>query len=140
VRRSSIPILLVSVMVACTSNASPPPGSSSFSSVYESGGTIFVSGANGSPQALTRGYLPTGSPDRTMIAFLRDPLDPQHHKGGDPYLLQVWLIHPDGSGLHLLGQQRKCCLGTSPHLEWSPDGSSIVLTARYEQRLDVPTD
>ena len=62
--RLSIPILLVSILVGCTSNASSSPGSSSATlsiapglfRVYESGGS-----------------LPTISPDGTTIAFLRDP-------------------------------------------------------------------
>src|SRR6266550_3041223 len=109
-KRFSIPILLVSVLVGCTSNASSQPGSSSatlstasgFSRVYERNGSIFVEGANGSPVALTRGFLPTSSPDGTTIAFLRDPRDPHYDGRGDPFVLQVWLIHPDGSGLRKL--------------------------------------
>ncbi len=146
-KRVSIPFLLVSVLVGCTSNASSPPGSSSatpsvasgFSRVYERDGTIFVRGADGSTVALTRGYLPTISPDKTTIAFLRDPRDPHPAGGGDPFVLRVWLIHPDGSGLRKLGQQRECCIGASPELSWSPDGSSIVLNAIHRQRIDVAT-
>ena len=144
--RFAIPILLVSLLVGCTSNASSQPGSSSatpstasgFSRVYESGGSIFVEGANGSPFALTRGFLPTFSPDLTTIAFLRDPRDPHYDGDGDPFLLQAWLIHPDGSGLRKLGQQHECCLGFSSDIYWSPDGSSVVLTGGpHEQTLDV---
>jgi hypothetical protein len=146
-KRFSIPIMLVSVLVGCISKASYPPGSSSatpsiasgFSRVSETDGMIFVRGANGSPVALTLGFLPTGSPDHTTIAFLRDPLDPHPTKHSDPYDLQVWLIHPDGSALRKLGQQRECCIGANPGLHWSPDGSSIVLTGIHEQRIDVAT-
>ena len=110
-KRFAIPILLVSVLVGCTSNASSQPGSSSatssiasdFSRVYERGGSIVVERANGSPIALTRGFLPTVSLDRIMIAFLRDPLDPHYAGEGDPFVLQAWLIHTDGSGLRKLG-------------------------------------
>ena len=147
-KRLPISILLVSVLVGCTSNASSPPGSSSattptasgLSRVYERGGTIFVVGEDGSPVALTRGLLPKLSPDGTTIAFLRDPADRNYHGGGDPFVLQVWLIHPDdGSGLTKLGQQPRCCLGASAHLTWSPDGSSIFLNAIREQMWDVAT-
>ena len=97
-----------------------------------------VEGANGSPVALTRGFSPTFSPDRTTIAFLRDPRDPHYDGDGDPFLLQAWLIHTDGSGLRKLGQQHECCLGFSSDIYWSPDGSSVVLTGGpHEQRLDV---
>ena len=96
----SIPILLVSVLVGCTSYASSQLGSSSPTSpkasslfpVYERGGTIFFVGGDGSPVALTRGSLPKLSPDGTTIAFLRDPADQRYHWGGDPFVLQVWLI------------------------------------------------
>jgi hypothetical protein len=145
-KHPAIPILLVSVLVGCTSNASSPPSSSSatpsiasdFSRVYERGGSIFVEEANGSHVALTRGFSPTFSPDHTMIAFLRDPPDPHYVGDGDPFVLQAWLIHPDGSGLRKLGQQHECCLGFSSDLYWSPDGSSVILTGGpHEQRLDV---
>jgi len=143
----SIPILLVSVLVGCTSYASSQPGSSSPTSpkasslfpVYERGGTIFFVGGDGSPVALTRGSLPKLSPDGTTIAFLRDPADQRYHWGGDPFVLQVWLIHPDGSGLRKLGQQPRCCIGASANLNWSPDGSSIVLNAIRDQTWDVAT-
>jgi hypothetical protein len=146
-KRLSIPILLVSVLVGCTSNASSPPGSSSATSpkasslfpVYERGGTIFFVGEDGSPVALTRGSLPELSPDGTTIAFLRDPADPHYNGGGDPFVLQVWLIHPDGSGLRKLGQQPRCCIGASANLNWSTDGSGIVLNAIRDQRWDVAT-
>ena len=146
-KRFAIPILLVSGLIGCTSNSSSTPGSSSappstaadFSRVVESHGTIFVEGADGSSVALTSGFLPTISPDRTTIAFLRDPRDPRYVGHGDPFVLQVWLIAPDGSGLRKLGQQRRCCLGASPDLSWAPDGSSIVLTGIHEQRMAVGT-
>src|SRR6476619_6498415 len=137
-KRLSIPVLLVSLLVGCTSSASSPPGSSSATPsttsglfpVYGRGGMIFFVGEDGSPVALTRGFLPKLSPDGTTIAFLRDPADPNYHGDGDPFVLQVWLIHPDeGSGLRKLGQQRECCIGASAHLSWSPDGSRIVLNA-----------
>ncbi len=143
-----ISLLLVSILVGCTSNGSSPPASwsatpptaSGLSRVYQRGGTIFVVGEDGSRVALTHGYLPKLSPDGTTIAFLRDPADPHYEGAGDPFVLQVWLVHPDdGSGLRKLGQQRECCLGASAHLNWSPDGSSIVLNAIREQTWDVAT-
>lgn len=140
--RFAIPILLMSLLVGCTSNASSQPGSSSptvgpGSRVYESGGTIFFREEDGSNVALTRGFFPEVSPDGTTIAFVRDPVDPRYFGHGDPFLLQAWLIQSDGSGLRKLGQQGRCCLGTGPDLYWSSDGSSVVLTGTYEQWLHV---
>jgi hypothetical protein len=141
-KRFAIPILLVSVLVGCTSNASSQPGSSNatasgFSRVYERDGSIVVEGASGSPVTLTRGFMPTVSPDRTTIVFLRDPRDWHYDGEGDPFVLQAWLIHPDGSGLRKLGQQHECCIGASPDLRWSPGGSSIILIGIHEQRLVI---
>ena len=128
-KRFAIAILLASMLVGCTSNASSQPDSASatpstasgVSRVYERGGSIFVEEADGSHVALTRGFLPTFSPDHTAIAFLRDPRDPHYTGHGDPFVLQARLIRPDGSGLRKLGQQHECCLGFGSDLYWSPD-------------------
>jgi hypothetical protein len=127
--RVSLPILLVSVLVGCTANASSAPAVSSEKPPTTAAFSVVP----------VRGFLPATSPDGTMIAFLLDPRDP-HYKGhGDPFVLQVWLVHPDGSGLRKLGQQHQCCLGANPSLFWSPDGSSIVFSGIHEQRIDVAT-
>jgi WD40-like Beta Propeller Repeat len=123
-----------------TKPAQPTPSPvSGFSHIYESRGTIFFVGEGGSPVALTHGYSPNLSPDGTTIAFLRDPAD-QHYGGhGDPFVLQVWLMQPDGSDLRQLGEQHGCCVGASAELSWSPDGSSIILNAIRDQTWDVAT-
>jgi hypothetical protein len=129
-KRGSILIVLVSVLVGCTSNASSSPSSSSATlSIAPGLVRVYTSG----------GSLPTISPDGTTIAFLRDPPDPSAKPGGDPFVLQVWLIHPDGSGMRKLGEEHACCLGAIPTLSWSPDGSSIVLSGIHKHRLDVAT-
>ena len=137
--RSAIPIVLVSALVGCTSNAGSSSATPSTVSLYEKGGGIYVKGASGSPPvSLTLGYRPTVSPDGTTIAFLRDPRNPHYDGNGDPFVLQAWIIHVDGSGLRKLGQQEECCVGASASIEWSPDGSSVILTGgTQEQRLDV---
>jgi hypothetical protein len=78
---ASVAALVLVVTIAVVSNVEDPnpsaapashgpsvaPAGAEFT-VYASGGKIFVSGESGSPVALTRGYSPTLSPDRTTIA------------------------------------------------------------------------
>jgi len=85
------------------------------------------------------GYSPRLSPDGTMVAFLRDPEAPRI-KHGAPFVLQVWVINVDGSGLRKVGQQPGCCISISGGLRWSKDGSSVVLIAGGRHRIDVATD
>ena len=101
--------------------ASNAPRASDFSRVYQH-----------------QGYSPTLSPDGTTIAFLRDPYDP-HFRGAATYVLQVWLIDTDGSGLRKVWQERHCCTVLSPDLRWSKDGSSVslVFSGDHKQRIDV---
>jgi len=84
------------------------------------------------------GYSPKLSPDGTTIAYLRDAAD-SHIKNGPPYVLQVWLIDADGSGLRKLAQLPGCCIVIRGDLRWSKDGSSIVLIADGQRRFDVAT-
>ena len=105
-------------------------------SLFEQNQEIFVRQADGTAIALTHGFLPVWSPDHSTVAFLRDPLAP-HHRKGDPFVLQAWLIHPDGSGLTKIGHELGCCVGVSADLSWSPDGRSIVLTGIRSQTINV---
>jgi Tol biopolymer transport system component len=57
----------------------------------------------------------------------------------NPYVLQVWLINADGSGLRKLAQLPGCCIVIRGDLHWSKDGSSIVLMADGQRRFDVAT-
>jgi Tol biopolymer transport system component len=111
---------------------------SGFGSVYESDGEIFVRGVDGSSVALTTGFLPVWSPDRTMIAFLRDPRGARH-RTADPFILQLWLIRPDGSGLRKLAVERGCCVGASANLYWRPDSASIVFSGIHSHVVNVAT-
>ena len=82
------------------------------------------------------GYSPQLSPDGTTIAFLRDPRD-RHIRNGAPFVLQLWLINVDGSGLRKVGQQPGCCIVLRGHLHWSEDGSSIVFGGAHAQTIHV---
>ncbi len=78
------------------------------------------------------------SPDGATIAILRDPPIARPCTGYCyPYVLQVWLIRLDGSHETKLAVQQGCCIGASPDLSWSPDGSRISLTGSAFQVIDV---
>jgi hypothetical protein len=68
------------------------------------------------------GYSAKLWPDMSTIAFLRDPCQPNVNCSrprtwsGDPYLLQLWLVNVDGSGLRKIGQQPGCCIAISSGL------------------------
>lgn len=59
---------------------------------------------------------PAVSPDGTWIAFTSD-------KGG--YDSRLWLVRPDGSDLHFVGDLVKL---VPDRLDWSPDGSHLTFT------------
>jgi|SRR5690349_10675898 hypothetical protein len=91
------------------------------------------------------GYSAKLSPDGTTIAFLRDPCQPKIDCGrprtwsGDPYVLQLWVVNVDGSGLRKIGQQPGCCIAISGGLHWSNDGSRIELIGSRSHWIDVST-
>ena len=79
---------------------------------------------------VARGFLAAWSPDGRWIAFTRDPLDPKNPNGeGDPFVLQAWIVHPDGTGLEKVFQQRGCCVGAVSTIGWSPSGDRLAMTA-----------
>lgn len=59
---------------------------------------------------------PSVSPDGTWIVFGSD-------KGG--YDSRLWLVHPDGSDLHVLGD---LAVLTPDRPDWAPDGSMLTFT------------
>ncbi len=146
-KRLAVAVMIACLLAGCTSGGTSSTGSSTAltpvlsvsTSPYERDGTIFIRGEDGSPVALTEGFLPLRSPDHATIAFLRDRLAPHARDSGDPYVLQLWLIHPDGSGLRKLGHERGCCIGASPDLYWSDDSGTIVFSGVRSQTIDVAT-
>ena len=69
---------------------------------------------------------PAVSPDGSWIAFTSD-------KGG--YDSRLWLVHPDGSELHIVGDLAPY---TPDRPDWAPDGSTIAFTGdRHFGRLYI---
>jgi len=76
------------------------------------------------------------SPGGTWIAFQRTRLRQISKIAWLQVVTNVWLIRPDGSGLHRLSQRRGSDWGAS----WSPDGRQVVFarqSARHRNDLYV---
>jgi len=78
--------------------------------------------AGGKLRDLARGRAPAWSPDGRWIAFL----------SGQMVGSSIFLVHPDGSGLHAIGA-RHAELGSFPPA-WSPDSRTLVYTRPYKGR------
>jgi Tol biopolymer transport system component len=98
------------------------------------GGIFVMDGLGGRVRQLTRALgfvdsLPRWSRDGAWIAFSRT----RYHRLGPRSWAQVenvWLVRPDGSGLHRLAHRRGSDRGAS----WSPDGRQMVFV-RESKRL-----
>jgi Tol biopolymer transport system component len=78
--------------------------------------------SEGRLRELARGRAPAWSPDGRWIAFL----------SGQKVGSAIFLVHPDGTGLHAIGP-RHVALGSSPPA-WSPDGRTLVYTRETKGR------
>jgi Tol biopolymer transport system component len=76
----------------------------------------------GKLRELARGRAPAWSPDGRWIAFL----------SGQKVGSAIFLVHPDGTGLHAIGP-RHVALGASTPA-WSPDGRTLVYTRETKGR------
>lgn len=67
-------------------------------------------------------WMPTWSPDGTRIAYLSSD-----DSSGNPAPVFVRVIHSDGSDARTILQAGRClCLGFTPGISWSPDGTQIA--------------
>src|SRR3954470_1838655 len=78
--------------------------------------------SDGRLRELARGRAPSWSPDGRWIAFL----------SGQKVGSAIFLVHPDGTGLHAIGA-RHAELGATPPA-WSPDGRTLVYTRPFKGR------
>jgi hypothetical protein len=100
---------------------------------YTSAGETYMTHADGSG-AEVLGPLPLGvvgtlawAPDGKRFAYFEDPSQAPAPTGGDPFVLQLWVAHADGSHLTDVSEQPGCCLGITPIGPiWSPDGTRIA--------------
>jgi hypothetical protein len=100
---------------------------------YTNAGETFSTHADGSG-AEVLGPLPLGvvgslawAPDGTRFAYFLDPSQEPAPTGGDPFVLQLWVAHADGTHATDVSEQLGCCLGINPIGPiWSPDGTQIA--------------
>jgi len=90
------------------------------------GSGVYLVDTDGSnlQRLVTNGYGASWSPDGSWIAFATAV---NHGRGS-----AIELIHPDGSGRHVVLWLRRVGLdGPDPPLSWSPDGSAIAFSATH---------
>jgi Tol biopolymer transport system component len=83
---------------------------------------------------LSLGRAPTWSPDGRRLAFEWMPLHPPSN-----YAQQVAVVNADGSGLRILTSYARFRGGTG-HPSWSPNGRTILFSARSSSMEGARTD
>lgn len=67
--------------------------------------------------------------------------EPGQHSPGGPFRLDVETMHPDGTvPNHLVDAGRCSCVGFSPNLVWSPDGTTLALFSQHDRPSESPID
>ena len=98
------------VLLLVVAGLAVPAGSTSaLDRVVATSNIYAVAAAGGAPRALASGSDPAVSPDRPLIAYLREG--------------RIWLMRPDGS------EQRQLTTRSGGRPLWSPDGRRLVYTA-----------
>jgi Tol biopolymer transport system component len=98
--------------------------------------TLFVSAPDGSKARAVgpSGWPSAWSPDGKTLAVVK-----LFFANTSNYHLEVWLVHPDGSGLMKLAVEPNCCIHFMPSVAWSPDGKTLAVGGIQLMLIDVST-
>lgn len=111
-----------------TRDLSWSPSGTRFAVIQRSGLSIMNRDGTGAVEIVTTDpWEVAWSPDGRRIAYTVDVLGPPGTQG-DPYVLQIWTVDPDGANAVKVFDMPGCCIGVSPGFTWSPDGTKFAVT------------